>query len=168
MKKWTFITIIAALLVATTNLAQGKGYVTVAGLGNDETLKLFVGFGEPNEGCIGPVVGWHEGVDHALWQVGVRAELDVSGRAQAVVDKLDIVPDSWWGLLRDLEARVLLTAEVGAVDVAHGGRAWAAPGVKLALGPISYSVAYEIFEGGRARDISASGVTHFLGVEKRF
>ncbi|MCK9600414.1 MAG: hypothetical protein M0R06_15320 [Sphaerochaeta sp.] len=165
MKNWTWIVLL--VLALTANLAQGRDWLASLA-GNDEQVKLFVGIGDPNAGTIGPVVAWHEGVDHAVWQAGLRAELDVSGRTQTIIDKLGLVPSSWWGLLSDLEARVHLTAEVGAVDVAHSMQAWAAPGVKLSLGPISYGISYDIFEGGSARDIAESGVTHFLGIEKRF
>lgn len=159
------IVVLVGLLVVSV-AARAETW-TLAGMGNDETIKLFLGVGDPNEGIVGPVVGWREGQDHLLWQAGLRAELDISANAQAALDKLLNPPDAWWELLTALDAHTYLLAEVGAVDVAHGGQAWAAPGIKLRVGPISYQVSYDIFEGGQARDMISSGVTHFLGIEKR-
>ncbi len=116
MKNWTWIVLL--VLALTANLAQGRDWLASLA-GNDEQVKLFVGHGDARVGSIGPVVAWHEGVDHAVWQAGLGARLDVSEKAQTVIEKLGLVPGSWWTLLQELEARVHLTAEIGATASIH-------------------------------------------------
>jgi hypothetical protein len=146
--------------------------VTPQVLANDEIVKGRLLFGDPNTGGVGPWAGWNEAQSSDLWGGGLCGRLDISEPTAAVLSRIPGVPDTWWELLAALGGRTYLGLEIGAVDVSHTPQAMSSPGFGIALGPITYEISYEIFEGGRVREggrtIAESGVKSFFGIQHVF
>lgn len=137
---------IAAMLLCSTTFGMDAN---VKVLGNDQIVKGFVGFGDPNGGVVGPLIGWNDqDAGTAIYSAGVRGEYDISEQAWSALDSTIGLPETWKTLFSQLQARPYILCEIGAANLRHDVEAVTSPGIGFRVGPFSFEGVYDIFESG--------------------
>lgn len=139
---------------------------------NDQFVKGWIGFGDPNGGLIGPYGTWNDEDPTSLWATGVRGQFDISESARSVLGGIFGIPDTWWQSLDKVGARAYVFNEIGVCDFGTPD-AIASPGIGARLFVLTAEVTYDILDGGTIRapsgDILAeSGFQWFIGVSRVF
>lgn len=140
---------------------------------NDQFVKGWVGFGDPDGGLIGPYVAWNDQDSKNLWGVGIRGQLDVSAPARQALGTIFGVPQVWWDSLDKVGARVYAFNEIGICRMHGGPEAVASPGLGARLFVLTVEGTYDIFEGGQVRSLAGdplaeSGFQWFIGISRVF
>jgi hypothetical protein len=170
MAKWMlYVAALAAVVLCST--VYGSDVTPQVG-GNNGMLKSRIGFGDPNEGMVGPWGSWSRTDTDHIWGAGVFGRIDLSGQIAGMIDSAFDTPDSWWKLLADLGARAYLVTDVGAVNLNGDADATAVPGFGLVLGPLWAEIGYQVFEGGGIKQagklLADDGVVYTIGIQKVF
>jgi len=169
-KAWMALLVVA---LACAGAGAGDFDVTPTMVGNPDIIKGRVGFGDPNEGMIGPYGSWNDGDPYHLWGAGGYAQVDVTKSVTGTIDRILGTPNAWWELLEELGGQVYLVTEVGPASLSNKPQATAMPGVGIRLGPLIAEFGYDIVEGGAIEDeageeLAESGPTYFIGISKTF
>jgi hypothetical protein len=166
--KFAVSIIVMLFLMLLCSTTYGLG-ITPSVVGNDQFLKGWVGFGDPNVGMVGPYVTWNDLDPTNIWAGGVRGQLDLSGTVQAGISRIIPVPASWWETLEMLHASAYGAVEVGACHLIGGPEAETTPLLGARLGPLVVEVGYAIFDGGKIASadkvIAESGLTWWVGLQ---
>ena len=172
-RKWMWLGVVALLtLYAWTPWASALDVVPNV-LANDQVVKGWLGFGDPNEGLVGAYVGWNDQDPTNLWAVGLRGQYDISPQIRGVLGTVFGVPETWWSTLDQMGARVYIFNEVGICNLHESAEAVATPGIGARLFVLTVEAGCDIFESGQIKapsgDILAeSGFTWFIGISRTF
>jgi len=170
------ITVMLVTAVVAVLLVCGQAWsfdIVPAIAANDEIVKGWVGFGDPNGGLVGPYAAWNSVDPTNVWGAGVRGQVDLSGPARALFGAMFGVPETWWNSLESVGARAYVFHEIGACDLTGQAEAVASPGLGARFFVLTAELTYDIFEGGKVQrpggDILAeSGFAWFIGISRVF
>lgn len=167
MKRHFLIAVVLSVVLASLSLATE---LTTKGLGNDQELKAWVGYGDPNGGSIGGYLGWHEDCDSLIYSAGLRAEWDVSNEVWEALDKTLDPPDTWRELAAALDARPYVWAEIGPVSIGENAQAYAGGGIGARVSVFAFELGGQLFEGGQVRlngqTLDKSGWRTWMGIQR--
>jgi|GEM_PF-2727942 len=168
--KWTkWLVVVLALCLPSV---VGAFEVVPSIYGNNQFLKVWCGFGNPDGGLIGPYGTWNDQDPKHLWGGGIRGQIDVSEKARDVLGKAFRVPEQWWESLDAVGARVYLAHEVGVSDLAGSTRADTIPMIGARLFVLNAEWGYKILDGGRIEGpdgiLDKSGFKWFIGISRPF
>lgn len=140
--------------------------------GNNQFLKGWVGFGDPNGGLIGPYGKWNDEDSSNLWGVGARGQIDVSNTARNLLGDAFGIPEKWWDALDSVGARVYVANEIGACNLAGEREADTSVLIGARLLVLHGELGYKLVEGGGVDSpdgwIDKSGFTWFIGIGRTF